>query len=293
MKQRSIFVLMLFLAVNSIYAGEIFKDPQGTFTCRIPDGFKKAPENISSGTFICAYFIPAEAGQIPITLGIQRLGGTIGNERLTTKDLPKITKTGDIQKASLSRAIWKEYEIDVINVYMGPSHKSMVSTVAQVPIRHQAIQIVLTGTVKTVDQVRQYLNEILAGFEGETNWAESTPTMLTTPAAIPDDANTSSSVIEKLSDPGVLIFIIGVFVLALLTLIPIKGLVLGLAVCILITGYFIAKTETPELLTVGVPFEILGIVGIMMGVRDLFRKKKKKTSEELPPISTSENQENY
>ena len=53
-----------------------------------------------------------------------------------------------------------------------------------------------------------------------------------------------------------------------------KGVTIGLAVVVLIIGNTIASQQTRELLMIGGSIKMAGSVGVILGIVDLFRKKK-------------------
>jgi len=100
-----------------------------------------------------------------LVLCVQRMRGTLGQEHLRAADLPR--------GARLSTLKWKGFDIDVIRTDTVESGSPVVIYAVQVPLRPEAIQLVLAGPSKQAGGAEPILTAILAGLEGQTNWLSS------------------------------------------------------------------------------------------------------------------------
>ena len=103
---------------------------------------------------------------VGLVLCVQRMHGTLGQEHLTAADLPPGTR--------LSTQKWKGFDIDVIRTDTVESGTAIVVYAAQVPLRPEAIQLVLAGPTAQAGGAEAILASALAGLEGQTNWLSST-----------------------------------------------------------------------------------------------------------------------
>ncbi len=100
-----------------------------------------------------------------LVLCVQRMRGTLGQEHLRASDLPHGIR--------LSTLKWKGFDIDVIRTDTVESGSPVVIYAVQVPLRPEAIQLVLAGPSAQTRGAEAILTAILAGLEGQTNWLSS------------------------------------------------------------------------------------------------------------------------
>lgn len=103
---------------------------------------------------------------VGLVLCVQRMHGTLGQEHLRAADLPRGTR--------LSTQKWKGFDIDVIRTDTVESGTAIVVYAAQVPLRPEAIQLVLAGPTAQAGGAEAILAAALARLEGQTNWLPST-----------------------------------------------------------------------------------------------------------------------
>ena len=84
------YIVMSMLAVcllgSTGQAETVYRDPSGEFSLTIPPGFAPVPKEDRDPMFVCAYLLPSEDGDVPIMLSVQPLGGTIGQEPMTSEE---------------------------------------------------------------------------------------------------------------------------------------------------------------------------------------------------------------
>ncbi len=100
-----------------------------------------------------------------LVLCVQRMRGTLGQEHLRASDLPRGTR--------LSTMKWKGFDIDLIRTDTVESGSPVVIYAVQVPLRPEAIQLVLAGPSAQASGGEAILASVLAGLEGQTNWLSS------------------------------------------------------------------------------------------------------------------------
>jgi hypothetical protein len=100
-----------------------------------------------------------------LVLCVQRMHGTLGQEHLSAAHLPHGTK--------LSTLKWKAFDVDVIRTDTVEAGASIVVFAVQVPLRPEAIQLVLAGPSAQASGGEAILATVLAGLEGQTNWLTS------------------------------------------------------------------------------------------------------------------------
>jgi len=102
---------------------------------------------------------------VGLVLCVERMHGTLGQEHLKAADLPRGTR--------LSTQKWKGFDIDVIRTDTVESGSAIIVYAAQVPLRPEAIQLVLAGPTAQAGGAEAILASALAGLEGQTNWLSS------------------------------------------------------------------------------------------------------------------------
>jgi hypothetical protein len=94
------------------------------------------------------------------------MGGTIGREALQHKDLPKIEGV----KFDLRREKWKTFDIDVMVGTARQEGIGVYVAVAQVPLKKEAIQVVVAGPEARREVVLATLRTLLGSLDGPSNW---------------------------------------------------------------------------------------------------------------------------
>ncbi len=102
---------------------------------------------------------------VGLVLCVQRMHGVLGQQHLKAADLPRGTR--------LSTLKWKGFDVDVIRTDTVESGSAIVVYAAQVPLRPEAIQLVLAGPSAQARGGEAILASTLAGLEGQTNWLSS------------------------------------------------------------------------------------------------------------------------
>jgi hypothetical protein len=132
----------------------------------VPAGFVAYPEGRTSGPdFVdCWREEPADSTG-GLALCVQHLGGTIGRDTLLASDVPA--------KTTLHHFRWREFDLQGFIAHATQDSVEISSVVTQVPLRKEAIQLVLAGPVSGEARAIALMDGVLASLDGESNWLTS------------------------------------------------------------------------------------------------------------------------
>lgn len=146
-------------------APEEVQDANLGFTLRVPDGFKPEKDAVK-GKVIHSFSRPPRDDQSMGTMVlVQRMGGVIGRGPIDRKT--KAADGGDLQ---FSTAKWKEFEIEVVRMQEKLEGVPCISLKANVPLKPEAILLIVFGETSREAELRGLLDEMLATLDGDTNW---------------------------------------------------------------------------------------------------------------------------
>ena len=134
----------------------------------LPGGFTAFPEARSQKDMVDCW---SEARPVSahgaMILCVQRMHGVLPRDAMRQEELPPTTQ--------LVRFKWKEFDLQGLRSLVSPQggEQSFV-LVTQVPLRHEAVQLFLSGPADQEARGQALLSETLASLEGETNWLSST-----------------------------------------------------------------------------------------------------------------------
>lgn len=162
--------------VQSRALAETVKDKQLGFTLELSDEFTPRPDLVGATPDIVHVFQYGEfnEGEVPILLFIEKIGGTIGKERLKVEDFPEGFK------GNLFVTKWQGFDVDGIEVPAEANGLDTITYNVQIPLKREAIQVKLLTPAGRAEEYKPLLKTILDGLEGETNW-KSTSDMQSTP----------------------------------------------------------------------------------------------------------------
>lgn len=126
----------------------------------LPQGFEPFTAGRSQPDVVDCWTDPSG-----LVLCVQRMHGTLGQQHLRAADLPRGTR--------LSTLKWNGFDIDVIRTDTVESGTRVLIYAVQVPLRPEAIQLVLAGPSAQAAGAEPILTAILGGLEGQTNWLTS------------------------------------------------------------------------------------------------------------------------
>ncbi len=134
------------------------------FTLKVPGEFMRLP---ALGDFLYTFGTsdPADGGQVPDAfVGIQRLGGTIGRR-------PPVMPA-EIKNARESKIRWKLHDLDVLSRQITMFDETVESVVVQVPLKDEAIQLIVIVPVEKKATALPILVQFLNGLDGPSNWGK-------------------------------------------------------------------------------------------------------------------------
>jgi hypothetical protein len=262
-------VLTLSCGPSVAHAGPV-NDPDLKFSLVIPDGFVRDQQLAAARPDFLYAFRKTEPQDVGVVIIIERMRGTIGRERLNTSKRP----AGFAGRVFAVR--WRDFDIDAIEV---PEEVNGIETVnfnVQVPLKPEAIQIRVVGRRDQKDQLLQLTNNLLASLQGDSNWLGT--------SAPPALARWSGYGSLTLAVCGISV-ITGLVVLWLVRRVSRRGTVLGLAVLIYAASWMIGPGETREMRGLVGVVRMLGVLGSLLGLFDLFRHPVAKRPAERPPAA--------
>jgi len=163
MRSAAFAVLLVIASSMSALAAEIV-DRDLSFRLTLPEGFHPFPEGKSfSADTVHSYILGDPRDNVlDIVVLIERMHGVLGRESLA--------KTAREQGVELLKEPWGPFTLEVFRVPETIEGISLVTFNVQVPLRHEAIQLKLTGPAAREQEMRSLLKDLLANLEGDTNW---------------------------------------------------------------------------------------------------------------------------
>jgi len=132
----------------------------------LPDGFGPFPEGRSQQDVVdCWTEVAAASPSGALVLCIQRMHATLGRNRLKPEDAPASVR--------LTTFKWQGFELDGIRSDTAQGGMPVVILATQVPLRHEAIQLIVAGPRDQAQRAEAIMTSILGTLEGETNWLSS------------------------------------------------------------------------------------------------------------------------
>ena len=158
-----------YAATNNGHASENVVDESRGFTLKLPEGFSPHPVLMDSAPEVIHGFIKGDPNDevVDTFVVIESMRGKIGRERLRLQDMPPGFA------GQLSTAKWHDFEIDVIGIPEQVGELSLLTYNAQIPLKKDAIQVKVIGTADREAELRQILDQVLEGLQGESNWLQS------------------------------------------------------------------------------------------------------------------------
>jgi hypothetical protein len=138
------------------------------YVLSLPDGFVAIPAKFAGKLDVVACWAGEgpQSGRGELVLCVERMHGTLGREHLKPSDLPL--------NSQLLTVRWNGLDIDAIRTDTGQTGTPITVYTAQVPLRKEAIQVVVAGPSVRATEALTTLNSVLASLKGETNWLSST-----------------------------------------------------------------------------------------------------------------------
>lgn len=250
------------LQVLPLTAGEKIVDTTNGFSLAIPDRFSPNERLASAVPNIIHAFVLGDPNddELDIILFIEKLGGTIGRERMKPEHLPPGSQ------ARLFTTNWQGFDVEGLEV---PERLNEVETITyniQLPLKRGAIQLKLFGPAERKPDLDRLLKELLAGLSGDSNWI---------PSATPASSVASSENYGMLLLAGAIVIVLGgLVVLFLISRKAPNGTVFGIAAAIYMASFAIDDIRIREVVMLSGATRMLGFAGGILGIVDLVRKRK-------------------
>jgi hypothetical protein len=132
------------------------------YVMSLPAGFVAIPTELSGHRDVVGCW----TGEGSFVLCVQRMHATLGRDHLKSSDLPA--------KSQLLTVRWNGLDIDAIRTDTSQAGTPITVYTAQVPLRKEAIQVVVAGPSARATETLATLNSVLGSLKGETNWLSST-----------------------------------------------------------------------------------------------------------------------
>ena len=253
-------VIAVVLVGTSLLAGESFEDTAFGFRMTVPDGFVRNKAMATSNPKIIHVFERESASnkQIQWMLFIEKMRGTIGREPIRKADMPAGFK------GRLFKTQWQGFNVDAFEV---PEQVGSIQTITfnvQIPLKRRAIQVKLFGPAADKPALRRLLREVLRDLKGDSNWI---------PSVIDNTGGNEQSYRNMLLGVAVAVIVFGVIRFWILSKFAPKGSVLVVAGCIFVVTMALRGVRQREMLLLVGSFRLLSVVGIILGLVDVFRRR--------------------
>lgn len=138
------------------------------YVMSLPEDFVAIPAEFAGGRDVvgCWAGEGSQSSRGAFVLCVQRMHATLGREHLKSSDLPA--------KSQLLTVRWNGLDIDAIRTDTGQTGTPITVYTAQVPLRREAIQVIVAGPSARATEALAILNSVLGSLKGETNWLSST-----------------------------------------------------------------------------------------------------------------------
>lgn len=145
---------------------ETITDPNLKFTLELPAEFHARPDLVGIQPDYVHAFEYGEVAEdeVPVLLFIEKMVGVIGKEHLSRKDLPASFQ------GELFLTEWQGHEVDGFEIPETVDGLDTISYKVQIPLKGEAVQVVLFGDAAEKEALKALLPQILGGLDGETNW---------------------------------------------------------------------------------------------------------------------------
>jgi hypothetical protein len=166
-------VLSLAISVIIIFsspAREVTNSRFG-FTINIPNEFQDFPEGKIRPETIYSFIRPTLTSQRDLTIHVERLRGTIGREPLPPDGANALKQTlPPGSTVEVYRSQWNKFQVEGVELKMPHENINVISRSAQIPLKKEAIQVVVTGPSIADSEISNVLKNLLGSLQGQSNW---------------------------------------------------------------------------------------------------------------------------
>ena len=129
----------------------------------VPSGFAAFPEGRGQKDMVDCWSeaTPASAHGAMI-LCVQRMHGVLPRDAMKPEDVPATTQLVSFK--------WKEFDLQGLRSLVSQAGERVFVLVTQVPLKPEAVQLLLSGPADQETRGQALMTEALASLEGESNW---------------------------------------------------------------------------------------------------------------------------
>ncbi len=149
--------------VKTVAGANRISHPTLGFSFDVPAGFEELPLTKSSAKLWKLFGKPVVPNELAEVFGIQPLGTKLQRHL----DLRQIPTDGNV---NLSRLSWRGVEIDAIRIAEAKDGKSYVTYNVQVPLKGEAIQLMLGAPREREAELKSRIEALLASLDGQSDW---------------------------------------------------------------------------------------------------------------------------
>jgi hypothetical protein len=155
------------IALIALLALQVASNDELKYAFPLPEGFVAFPEARTQPDIVDCWTeaMPASPNGA-LVMCVHRLRGVLPREAMRAQDLPPSTR--------LVAFTWKGFEIQGLRTDTVQAGGRVTVLVAQLPLKPEAVQLVVAGPADQGDRMETIMTSALAAFEGETNWLTST-----------------------------------------------------------------------------------------------------------------------
>lgn len=262
------------LAPSRAGAQTTYISPDGRYIVEAPEGFSRLSAESVDPMFDVAFTKPLESDpEFAINVVVQPLGDELPRERFRREHLDELyATTPGATNADISSLSWRGYELNVVEFTLGRSDGPVFIIAAQVPIRDDAIQVMVSAPVTEPEAARAVLAQTVAGVDGEIRWA-----LPPAPPVSPQSSRRSAGASTALIVLAAVIFVGGLISAFEIRRRTARGVLLVAAIIVLILGAGqAASAEAASNMLIGGTLQLLGVIAAIIGVVDLFLPRRKK-----------------
>ena len=244
-------------------AAEVIDDPQLGLTLELPQGLVAFPEYRDSDPKLKYAFRMEDIkpGETAIGLSIEPLGGVIDPGRLPVERFPK-----EIAAKPLV-ATWQGFQLDGMEGTKTVEGSEFSVIIIQVPLKREAIQLVVFGPADRKSEVQRLLKMTLKGLKGETNWSSSPPT----PEAV-ETVQTLNAILLVVLLLALIAWTIFLWVQS--NRAP-RGTVLALTILLFVLSSLASQSEHPLMVFPTAVLFLMGLLGGIVSILEMLRPRKR------------------
>jgi len=278
MRTLAILLLAVFFAATlgpSRALGQTtYISPDGRYLVEVPEGFSRLPAESVDPMFDAAFTRPIESDpELAINIVVQPLGGELPRERFRREHLDELyATTPGASNGAISSLSWRGYDLNVVEFTLERFDGPVFIIAAQIPIRDDAIQVMITAPVTEPEAARVVLAQTVAGVDGESRWD-----LPPAPPALPHSSRRSAGASTALIILAAVIFVGGLVSAFEIRRRTPRGVLLVSALVVMALGAGqAANAEAASNLLIGGTLQLLGFVAMIIGIVDLFIRRQPK-----------------